>query len=143
MALEPDELYGSRNDIVKRSRAYPRDQDGIRPGTLATLAGAPELPHLTPLAYDEGADEWNVWNPAVGAVAEIKGFLWIPGPAGFQSSATGEKLIQVFRAGRVHHDDIPVPTTAAQTQALLTAALTDTSGLRSLGIDVSGVGGVH
>lgn len=139
MALEPDELYGTSDSILPNLRAFPYE-DGIRPGKLATLAGVASLPHLTPMSFDTGAQEWNVMDPAVAAIAEINGLLWAPA-APFVPSATGEKIIQVFRRGLVDGRDVPLPTTAAQTQPQLNTALQVAS--VTSGLEVQGIEGVH
>lgn len=84
-------------------------------------------------------------NPADGAGSatdQIDGFLWKPDADGQATSATGEVLVQVLRRGQVHHDDVPLPTTSSQTQPGLTAALKDQR-LRTLGLDIVGVAGIH
>ena len=48
MALVPKELFGSAVSQSKNLRAYPAE-NGISVGTLGNIAGAPFLPHLTPL----------------------------------------------------------------------------------------------
>jgi len=249
MALDPPELFGPENAQVASLRAFPYES-GIRPGKLAGLVGAPELPHLLPLAYDETSDLWSPWDvdvvnevyvitagtptatdgtftltvlgettaaiahdavaatidaalealtivPAggVGVVDgggglaadggtatisftgglaglpvgmsadfallvgsahtmentvdgsgagtdQIDGFLWSPSHA-FESSEDGERLVQILRRGQVHHDDIPLLEGSDESQAELTAALVDTNRLRTLGLDIVGVPGVH
>lgn len=64
MALEPKELFGPAVAQTPNLRAFPYE-GGIKPGKLGILSGAPVLPHLTPLAYDEGAAEWAVWDDTV------------------------------------------------------------------------------
>ena len=79
-------------------------------------------------------------NSVDAAIAEggaIEGFLWSPVEA-IASSASAEVLVQVFREGLVHRDDVPLPTTASQTQAALDVALRSKE-LRRLGIKVQGL----
>lgn len=79
-------------------------------------------------------------NSVDAAIAEggaIEGFLWSPVEA-IASSASAEILVQVFREGLVHRDDVPLPTTASQTQAALDVALRSKE-LRRLGIKVQGL----
>lgn len=78
-------------------------------------------------------------NTATGAATtnEIDGLLWQP-VGTHASSATEETTIGVFRSGRVHHDDVPVPT--GESQSLLTIAL-KSAVLRQKNIEVSGVAG--
>lgn len=71
--------------------------------------------------------------------SDIDGFLWSP-EADLAVSTSGQLLIQVFRAGLIHRDDIPVP--AGESQADLDEALLGSS-LREKGIDVQGLAGVH
>jgi hypothetical protein len=68
MALEPKELYGAEVPVLPNLRAYPHE-GGIKPGTLAALSGAPVLPNLTPLSWNDGTELWNVWDDA-GATLE-------------------------------------------------------------------------
>lgn len=135
MALVPKELFGSAVPQAPNLRAYPAE-NGISVGTLGNIAGAPTLPHLTPLTY--AADEWLPWADA--DTTKVDGLLWAPDAEnGVTADAVGELNIQVFKMGRVHHDDIPLP--AAQTQGTLTAAL-KTLLTRQSGLSVEGVAGV-
>jgi len=71
--------------------------------------------------------------------SEIDGFLWCPADP-FVPSTSGEKLVQVFRRGVIHRDDIPIPSTGGQNdldEALLA------SNLREKGIDIQGLPGIH
>jgi len=67
MALQPQELFGDPVSQTPNLRAYPY-QDGIKVGTLAQLAADAELPHLTPLYWDDSGSVWKVW---VGASNEV------------------------------------------------------------------------
>ena len=131
MVLQQKELVGSVTTQTPNLRFVPYE-DGIRPGTMSTVATGPSFAHGTPLT--KSGDEWIPWVDA----AVIDGLLWAQLEP-HVSSATDETHIQVFRRGRVHHDDVPVP--AGQTQGALTTALKLQS-LRTLGIEVSGVVGV-
>jgi len=71
--------------------------------------------------------------------SDIDGFLWAPVEP-VTTSTTGELIVQVFRAGLIHRDDIPVPT--GESQADLDQALLGSS-LREKGIDIQGLAGVH
>ena len=130
MALKQTQLSTSPTFVTPKLRIYPYE-DGIRPGTLAALTGAPVLPHATPLT--KSGDNWILWVDA----AVIDGFLW--SELTHESDAADETTIQVFRAGRVHHDDVPVPS--GQSQGALTTAL-KAQALRTKNIEVSGVVGV-
>ncbi len=134
MALTPKELFGSAVTQTPNLRAFP-EENGIAVGTLGNIAGAPTLPHLTPLTY--AANEWLPWADV--DTTKVDGLLWAPGVEGVTADATNELHIQVFKIGVVHHDDIPLPT--SQTQATLTAAL-KTALTRQLGLVVQGVAGV-
>jgi len=83
----------------------------------------------------------NTANGSGADTDQIDGFLWAPAEP-HTALAAGETIIQVFRAGSVHHDDVPLPTTSSQTQAGLTAALKDQS-LRMKNIEVLGLEGAH
>jgi len=71
--------------------------------------------------------------------SDIDGFLWSP-EADVSVSTVGEILVQIFRAGLIHRDDVPVPS--GESQADLDEALLGSS-LREKGIDVQGLAGVH
>jgi hypothetical protein len=139
MATQPDNLIGTPVSQVQPLRAFPA-HDGIRPGTLAQFGSDTELPHLTPLAYDAGNLEWNVWDDATAAIDQIDGFLWAPAEP-HQALAAGETIVQVFRAGSVDARDVPLPTTAAQTQNALDAALRDQA-VRQKNLEILGLSGV-
>lgn len=66
MTLSPQELFASGASRGTEPRAYPRE-DGIRPGTLAAVSGAPALSKLTPLSFNETTGFWNVWSAAIAA----------------------------------------------------------------------------
>jgi len=136
MAVQPESLIGAKVSQVQPKRVFPA-HDGVRPGTLGPITGAPDLPDLTPLSFNETTSKWAVWDDATAAIDDIDGFLYSPAEA--QSShATNDTVIQVFRAGSIHRDDIPVPTTAAQTQGALDTALKDQE-LRKKNIEVLGL----
>jgi hypothetical protein len=76
---------------------------------------------------------------AAGTTGVIDGFLWAPDQPHVPST-TGETLIQVFRAGSVHRDDIPIITGGSQLdldEALLA------SDLREKNIEILGLAGIH
>lgn len=79
----------------------------------------------------------NTTDASIGEAGAIEGFLWSP-VSTIASSATGELLVQIFREGLVHAGDVPLPTTASQTQAELDVALRSVE-LRKLGIKVQGL----
>lgn len=141
MALEPDELWDAGETVKPNLRAFPYE-GGLLRGQLSAITGAPTLPHLTPMAYDTGNSVWNVWDNATAAIDEIGAFLWAPGEEDVVASASGEKLVQLLVRGQVHADDVPLPTTASQTQNALDAALVDPA-VRQRGLDVRGIDGVH
>lgn len=70
MAIIPEELFGSAVPQLSNKRAYPRE-DGIIRGLLAQFGAAADLPHLSPLFFDEGNDEWNVWAGQTNEVNTI------------------------------------------------------------------------
>lgn len=243
MALNQRELYGSSVTRTPALRAAPYE-DGIKPGKLSSIAGAPSLAKLIPLAFDAATNLWKVWSSALdagvnevqtlsansatggtftitfdgqttsalaynasaatidtamealsnigagniavtggaanaaalvftfggtlagknvpvltvnnasltggagGAITvttegagdagknEIAGFLW---EDDFTASATEEKLVNIFRRGVVHYEDIPVPSGESATN--LKAALK--SGPRQMGLVIDGLPDVH
>ncbi|NKB42319.1 MAG: hypothetical protein GKR86_15030 [Ilumatobacter sp.] len=133
MALLPDELFGDAVSQTPNLRAYPHE-DGIAVGTLGTLSGDAELPHLTALTFSGG--EWLPWADA--DTTKVDGLLWAPDEA-HQGLLASETHIQVFKIGLVHIEDVALP--AGQTQGTLTAAL-KTALTRSAGLIVQGGSGV-
>lgn len=97
----------------------------------ANMAGLTGNPHVLATSTQGGSDASDG--------SDIDGFLWSP-EAATAVSTVGTKLIQVFRAGLIHRDDVPVPS--GESQADLDEALL-TSSLREKGIDVQGLAGVH
>jgi hypothetical protein len=139
MATQPQNLFGTPNLQVQPLRAFPAP-DGIRTGKLAQFGADTVLPHLTPLAYDAGSLEWNVFDDLVSAIDQIDGFLWSPAES-HTALLAGETIIQVFRAGSIDRNDVPIPTTASQSQSTVDAALIDPA-LRTKNIEVLGIAGV-
>jgi len=97
----------------------------------ASFAGLTGNAHVLATTTAGGAD--------LADGSDIDGFLWSPDEA-LTTSTAGELIIQVFRRGLIHRDDIPVPT--GESQADLDQALLGSS-LREKGIDVTGLAGVH
>lgn len=73
----------------------------------------------------------------LGSGDEIHGLLWAP--LGQETDASDEVTVQVFRRGRVHADDVPLPSGVSRSS--VEAALLNQE-LRKLGIEVSGLPGV-
>lgn len=134
MALQPEELFGSAVSQTPNLRAFPY-QDGIVPSQLEQLAADTDLPHLTPLV-NNGDGTWGVWADA--DLNTVQGLLWAP-DEDHAGLLAGETMIQVFKRGLVHYDDIPLP--AGQTQATLDTALAHSS-VRDAGIIVQGLADV-
>ena len=133
MALQPEELFGDANTQLPNLRAYPAE-DGIGVRQLEALGADADVAHLTPL-FNNGDGTWGVW---ADADARVDGFLWAPDEA-HAGLAAGETHIQVFLAGVVHYDDIPLP--AGQTQATLDGLL-QSQNMRDQGIRVQGIDSV-
>lgn len=143
MALQSEELFGSAVTQKSLKRAKPH-ADGISVGTFAALGADAEVPHLTPLYFDltlnGGKGFWTIWSGNGGGADDpINGLLWAPGSVGHLGLAAGETQIQVFKAGLVHRDDVPLP--AGEAQAGLDTALR-AGALREQGIIVQGLDAV-
>ncbi len=132
MANQPKELFGSAVSQTPNLRAYPAE-DGIAVQQLEALGADADVVHLTPLFETSGT--WGVWQDAD---ATVDGFLWAPDEA-HAGLAAGETNIQVFKAGVIHADDIPLPS--GQTLATLQAALRAQS-MRDQGIAIQGLDSV-
>ena len=132
MAVNKQSLVGARV-TSEESTGFYAYEDGVMPGLLNPIAGAPDLPYLTPLTYNAGA--YDVWVDG----GEIDGFIYTP--RGQESHATDQVVIAIAKRGRGHAPSIPLPTTAAQTQGALDTALKSTV-LRQKGIVMSEINGV-
>lgn len=132
MALQPEELFGSAVPQLPNLRAYP-SEDGIAVQQLEALAADADVAHLTPLFRTAGT--WAVWQDLD---ASVDGFLWAP-DAPHAGLAAGETLIQVFKGGVIHADDIPLP--AGQTLATLQGLLRSQA-MRDQNIVVQGLDSV-
>lgn len=134
MAYGSNELAAQGSDIGPNLRV---DAKTILPKTLAAEAGAALLPVLTPMAFNTSTNQWVVWtNAGVNGTGTISGFLW---PDEAQLDASDEVLAQMLMEGKVHHDDVPVPS--GETQGNLTTALKDVT-LREKGIYIVGIDAV-
>jgi hypothetical protein len=107
MAYQNPDRYLSK-DRAAAPRVIPRL---IGEKTLAPLAGAPALPHLTPLAFDTVLGKWIPFaNANVNGGNKVIGFLL----ADFYdqtvtTDAVNDTLVSVMLAGEIHVDDIPTP----------------------------------
>lgn len=81
MVLQAQELFGDENAQTPNLRAFPY-QDGIKVGTLASFAADTELPHLTPLYWDDATSFWKVWVGASNEVNTITSDAATPATAG-------------------------------------------------------------
>jgi hypothetical protein len=77
-------------------------------------------------------------TPGAGSGADIDALLWAPDEA-HAGLLAGETLIQAFKSGLVHRDDVVLP--AGESQSVLDAALKAMS-LRQKGLTVQGLQGV-
>lgn len=64
MTIVPQELYGSSTTIPQHANVVPKIVQAVK---LAAISGGPTLPHLTPLAFDETAGFWKVWDDTVAS----------------------------------------------------------------------------
>ena len=132
MVLQPKELFGNAVPQLPNLRAYPAE-DGIAVQQLEALGADVDVAHLTPLFRTGGT--WGVWQDADSSV---DGFLWAPDDP-HAGLAAGETLIQVFKAGVIHADDIPLP--AGQTLGTLQGLLRSQA-MRDQGIVIQGLDSV-
>lgn len=129
MANQPKELFGSAIPQLPNLRAFPAE-DGIAVQQLEQLGADADVAHLTPLFESSGT--WGIW---ADADATVDGFLWAPGEA-HAGLDSGETNIQVFKAGVIHADDIPLPS--GQTLGTLQTALRSQA-MRDQGIVIQGL----
>lgn len=127
MALNPNELFSSASEAAKL-RVEPIT---IQPKKFASGSGT--LAALTPVAYNTSTNMWVVWtNGGANGTGTISGFVW---PDAVVLDSDEEVLGNILLEGKIHHDDIPVPS--GETQNNLDAALR--SGPRALGLIVQGL----
>jgi hypothetical protein len=104
MAYADRELYSS-GDYDPNKRIGPKAV-GVK--TFAADAAATELAVGTPVAFDSANFNWVAWSASgTGDVDEIKGFVY---PNAIQLDASDEVQGQVMLQGRIHFDDIVLPT---------------------------------
>ena len=134
MAYTTNELASQGSDLGPNLRV---DAKTILPKTLSNVAGGPTLPVLTPMAFNTSTNKWVVWtNGGLNGAGTISGFLW---PDQSVLDATNDVVAQMLMEGRVHHDDVPVPS--GETQGNLTTALKGVT-LRQKGIYIVGIDAV-
>lgn len=150
MALGNNELFSG----VTRGPSLRMASEHSAPKTMAATVGAPFLATGTPVFFDAMAGLWKVWtngetvdgfidfqtsmtgttvitpnvDPASGTVAE-----------GVQLSATVDVHAVLMLRGRIHYDDIVLPT--GEMAANLQAALRN--GLIKDGLIVQGLTATH
>lgn len=128
MAYNANELYKSASGTNPFPRCEPRT---IQPKTFASGSGT--LDPLTPVAFNTSSNKWVVWaNGGANGAGTIKGFV------GFDAvvlDSDEEVLGNVILEGKLHLDDIPVPS--GQTLSNLKIALR--SGPRDLGLIIQGL----
>lgn len=127
---------GSGTDLGDASHVVTINWKGALAGTDITITA-----DFTGISA--GSDPTLATSQAGGADttpgSEIDGFLWCPADP-VVGNTSGEILVQIFRRGQIHRDDIPIPTGEGQVdldEALLA------SNLREKGIDVMGLAGIH
>jgi len=132
MAIQKEPLVGTKQTSSEETRFFAYE-DGVQPGLLNPITGAPDLPHLTPLVYNAGA--YDVWEDGEA----IDALLYQP--RGQATDATDQVVIALGKRGRVSAPAVPLPITNSQTQGALDTALKATA-LRQKGITVTEIDGV-
>lgn len=133
MAQNANQLVGSVTSIASTLRMWP---ETIHPKEIAAISGAPLLARGLPMAFNTSTSKWVVWTSGgANGTGTVSGFLAEP----HQSNATDETLAPMMMRGKIHFDDIPVPS--GETSANLKTSLR--SGPRGLGIDIDGLDQVH
>ena len=62
MALKDNELFSSVAGRGAEIRLFPREEGGLKVGTIAAQSGAPTLLKGLALAYDRDVDLWTVYT---------------------------------------------------------------------------------
>lgn len=136
MAVEPKSLGVSETSYGRVAKFWGNASVAQ---LKAGVTGTPLLPVLTPLIYQSGTADYDVWEDG----EQLDAFLvsGSDGENGHQTHATNETLIVVsLGAFEVDYADIPVPTTNSQTQAALKTAILALNARRT-GIHVRNVPG--
>lgn len=129
----PRQLYTQNNDVPGELRIAP---EYAKPCELGPTAGGVTLPRGTPMAYDDAANYWVAWTfGGANNTDVIKAF--ISDSEEVITDDTGgtndTKIYALMLKGRIHYDDIPLPTGELQTN--LDAALRDGPLARGLKVD--------
>lgn len=133
MAQNANQLVGSVTSIPATLRMWPTT---ITPKSVAAISGGPLLARALPMAFNTSTGLWVVWtNGGANGTGTVAGFLAEP----HQSHATDETLAPMMLRGKIHVDDIPVPS--GETANNLKTALR--SGPRGLGLDIMGLDAVR
>jgi len=148
MALKQTDLVGSKTFQTDNLRFVPFE-DGIQPGTLAAISGAPSLAHGTPLAHD-GTD-WIVWSAAENAEYTITADATPASGGDFTLTFNGETTAVIaFDAtaadvqaaiealGQVDIGDVTAVQTVGTDLGDANAVVTITFGGNLAGVDVNG-----
>lgn len=127
MAQNENELFSSNSvDATLRVNAKT-----IQPKSFASGSGT--LAGLTPVAFNTSTNLWVVWtNGGANGTGTISGFVW---PDDVVLDASDEVTGQVLLEGKIHFDDIVVPS--GETEANLKTAIR--GNLRALGLVVQGL----
>lgn len=149
MAIDPTELVGALSSQTSHPRVFPHPE-GIRGGTLAAIVGAPALPHLTPLSFNDATGFYNVWSAAESGIYTITSNA-TPATAGtFTLTVLGETTAAIaFDAtaaavqaaiedlGQVDIGDVVAVQTTGTDLGDASAVVTITFGGNLAGVDVN------
>lgn len=135
MAYTANELVSSVTTIPATLRVWPTT---ITPKTVSNVGAAPLYATLTPMAFNTSTLEWVVWaDSGANGTAVVGGFLLEP----CQTDATNDVIANMIMGGKIHFDDIPVPSGGTNSSTTLKAALRN--GMRAKGFDIVGLDGVY
>lgn len=132
MALVPQSMVVDTAGPGSGKRAFPEGPGAVQGGVFASGSGT--LAHLTPLTKNGSGNYIMLDDDATDGTQNIAGFVWsIPGHT---LSGSGETMCEVFKAGRIHIDDIPIVTGYTKAGII---ALAQRGQLRELGIVIEGI----
>lgn len=82
MTLKENQLFSSVAGRGAEIRLFPREEGGLKVGTIAAQSGAPTLLKGLLLAYDRAADFWTVYTQPSNAAVQVLTANATPATAG-------------------------------------------------------------
>ena len=117
MVLKTNELFSTVAGRGAEIRLFPREEGGLKVGTIAAQSGAPTLLKGLVMAYNRSTDKWNPWAQPSATVASFT----VTNAAGTATDG-GTFELMIDGLGSVHQWDVPIATIQADLDNLLVDA---------------------